>query len=115
MNMQNKSPRAGEAPGLPFDLAMCGAAAAFYDGRDYAIALLGYVATVQTLPGYTSQQQDNMGRAALCGFLAPLLPVVADALALFGQDAHGGQLVGLIDDLAHGVPLVLDMAKEGGL
>lgn len=104
-----------QGTGLPFSSDLPGAVAAFHDGHDYAIALLGYVATVQTLPGYTNQQQDNMGRAALCGFLAPLLPVVADALALFGQDAHGGRLAGLIDDLAHGAPLVLDMAKEGGL
>lgn len=104
-----------QAPGLPFDSDMRGAVAAFHDGRDYALELLGYVATVQGLQGYTSAQQANMARAALCGFLAPLLPVLADALCLLAGSDHNqsSHLAALLDDLADGAPLALELASMG--
>lgn len=94
-----------QAPGLPFDSDMRGAVAAFHDGRDYALELLGY----------TSAQQANMARAALCGFLAPLLPVLADALCLLAGSDHNqsSHLAALLDDLADGAPLALELASMG--
>ncbi|OWY37655.1 hypothetical protein CEK28_15605 [Xenophilus sp. AP218F] len=98
---------------LPFTSALPGAVAAYHDGRDYALELLAYVATVQGMQGYSAEQQSNMARAALCGFLAPLLPVIADSLALFARDHQFGLLSELVADLAEGAPLALDMAQVG--
>ncbi|KIA80311.1 hypothetical protein QR66_10870 [Chromobacterium piscinae] len=98
---------------LPFSSALPGAVAAYHDGRDYALELLAYVATVQALQGYSTEQQSNMARAALCGFLSPLLPILADSLALFARDHQPGLLAGLVADLAEGAPLALDMAQAG--
>lgn len=104
-----------QAPGLPFDSDMPGAVAAFHDGRDYALELLAYVVTVQGLQGYTVEQQANMARAALCGFLVPLLPTLADALGLLGDthQQHTRPLAALVDDLADGAALALDLASAG--
>lgn len=108
-------PQNGQAAtGLPFDSALRGATPAFHDGQDLALELLTYVATVQTLPDYSELQRQNMGRAALCGFLLPLLPLMAEALELFADDARAGLLAGLIEDVAHGAALALDQAKGGG-
>ena len=48
--------RAGQATGLPFFPDMAGASAAYFDGRDYALELLAYVATVQNLQVVANQR-----------------------------------------------------------
>ncbi|MTD33247.1 hypothetical protein [Paludibacterium denitrificans] len=110
---ENKTCLNWQAPGLPFDSGLPGAVAAFHDGRDYALELLGYVETVQRLQGYSVEQQSNMARAALCGFLAPLLPLMADSLCLMASaNRHDtSPLAALVGDLVDGAALALDLAS----
>lgn len=94
---------------LPFDIAAPGAADAFHDGSALAAELLVLLVRVESLGNWPEQDRQNMTRAALCGFLSPLLPLVADALELFNDDDRAGLLSGLIDDIAYGAAHALDL------
>lgn len=108
-------PKTGqEAPGLPFDMAAPGAADAFNDGRALAAELLVFLVRVESLGHWPEQDRQNMARAAVCGFLSPLLPLVADALELFNDDHRAGLVSGLIADIAHGAAHALDLMGGKG-
>lgn len=79
-------------------------------GREHARELLGAVVFFQGRGQYPCQQ-DEAGRAVLAGFLAPLLPALSDALALFPVDAGVVEL--LIEDLGHGAAMILDDIGAG--
>lgn len=82
-------------------------------GEAHACELLACVVFFQGQE-VTVEQQSEAGRAVLCGFISPLLPLLTEALALFGDDARAGLLSGLLEDLAHGAALVLEQMDDGG-
>ena len=112
--MKNLMTLNGQAPGLPFDSALPGAAPAYRDGHCMAMDLLRYIATLQTMPSYSEQERANMAAAALAGFISPFLPLLADALELFADDAQQGMFAGLIEDISNGAAMALDVGRNGG-
>ncbi len=76
-------------------------------GADIAVSLLQQVAMARAT-ATTAEGQERAGQAVLTAFLQPLLPLIADALELFGSDTTGSLLVGLIEDVANGAAMALD-------
>jgi len=109
------NPQTGLAGGaLPFDTTDPDVLVTFYDGRSFARELLAYLVRLDGLSAWPVESRQAMQHAALCGFLSPLLPLLAESLALFGGDVSSGQGSSLFDDLIHGAGLALErMDYEG--
>ena len=93
-----------EAPGLPAEFKSL-TEWAETAGRGHARELL---AALVFFANHVADPfiQEEVSHAFLSGFLAPLLPVLADSLALF--PAGTGVVETLIDGLAHGAAMALD-------
>ena len=107
MTLQTTFPKNGrEAPGLPAaDAAVLKMAEKA--GAAIAVSLLQQV-TMARATATTAEGQELAGQAVLAAFLQPLLPLIADALELFGSDTTGSLLGGLIEDVANGAAMALD-------
>ena len=102
--------RAGEA--LPADAENALVCRAWHVGHDYASGLLEHVHVFAEAPDISEEARHAAARAVLEGFVVPLLPLIADALALLGDDARTGLVSGLLDDLAHGAAHALDLMSD---
>lgn len=80
-------------------------------GKEHARELLECVVFFQGRDSDIEIAQ-RAGRAVLHGFITPLLPLLADALVLLGDDASAGLVSGLLDDLAHGAGHALDLMGD---
>jgi hypothetical protein len=94
---------AGEA--LPAEMACDALTWARRAGEEHARELLECVCFFQEQPGDSPEAKQAAGRAVLEGFAAPLLPLLADALARLGSS----DLACLLDDLSHGAAHALDL------
>ncbi|WP_028536265.1 hypothetical protein [Paludibacterium yongneupense] len=93
-----------EAPGLPAEFKSV-TEWAEKAGCEHARELLGALVFFQERDE-DPRKQEEAARAFLSGFLAPMLPVLADSLALF--PAGAGVVETLIDGLVHGAAMALE-------
>lgn len=113
MKTQTTNPATGLAGGaLPPDGANPLVYRAWHVGRDYAHGLFEHVHAFAEAPDTSEEARHAAARAVLEGFAAPLLPLIADALALLGDDGRAGLVSGLLDDLAHGAGHALDLMSD---